>query len=72
MPERGRKEDEGTGLIDIITFKKRILSHYMGVVLPKQQIPSEHRDAFRETFQSISQYCKRSSTKAHGVLISWQ
>ena len=65
----GRKEDEGAGLIDIITFKKRILSHYMDVVLPNQQMPSEHREAFRETCQSISQYCKRSPTKAHGVLI---
>ena len=67
----GRKEDEGAGLIDIITFKKRILSYYIDVVLPKQQMPSEHREAFRETFQSILQYCKRSQTKAHGVLISW-
>ena len=65
----GRKEDEGAGLIDIITFKKRILSHYMDVVLPNQHMPSERREAFRETCQSISQYCKRSPTKAHGVLI---
>ena len=62
----GRKDQQGAGLIDIITFKKRILSYYIDVVLPKQQMPSEHREAFRETCQSISQYRKRSQTKAHG------
>ena len=67
----GRSEQQGTGLIDIITFKKRILSYYIDVVLPKQQMPSEHREAFRETCQSMAQYCKRSAPKAHGVLIRW-
>ena len=54
---KGRKDQQGTTLIDLITFRKRILSHYIDVVLPKQQIPSEHREAFRETWslpQAIS------------------
>ena len=57
----GRKDQQGAGLIDVIVFKKRMLSYYIGVVLPKQQMPSEHREAFRETCQSISQYCKAES-----------
>ena len=67
----GRQDQQGAGLIDVITFKKRILSYYIDVLLPKQQMSSEHREAFRETCQSIAQYCKRSAPKAHGFLMSW-
>ena len=49
----GRKDQQGAGLIDIITFKKRILSDYLDVVVPNKHMPSEHREAFRETCQSI-------------------
>ena len=46
-------DQQGAGLIDIITFKMRILSYYFDVVLPNQQMPSEHRAAFHETCTTI-------------------
>ena len=63
---RGRKDQQGTSLIVIITFKQRILSYYIDVALPNPQIPSEHREAFRETCLRIGHYRKKGIAKAHG------